>query len=315
MESDDPEISIVIPLFDEEDNLEELHSRITGVMAALGLSYEIVFVDDGSRDRSFDVIERLYTEDGHVRAFQFRRNWGKSAALALGFSEAKGDIIITMDADLQDDPDEIPNFLNKLEEGYDLVSGWKFKRRDPLSKRIPSKIYNRVTSFVTGLKIHDMNCGFKAYRKRVTEDIEVYGQLHRYLPVLAQWNGYVVGEIKVKHHPRFRGKSKFGTERFLQGFFDFFTVLLLTRYITRPLHFFGGVGLLFAFIGFCINAYLAYLRFRYGSIMARHPLLQFGILLMVLGVQLFSTGLIAELVSKTHSGKSEYPIKRRLTRS
>ena len=179
MESDDPEISIVIPLFDEEDNLQELHSRITGVMSALGLSYEIVFVDDGSRDRSFDVIERLYAEDGHVRAFQFRRNWGKSAALALGFSEAKGDIIITMDADLQDDPDEIPNFLSKLEEGYDLVSGWKFRRKDPLSKRIPSKIYNRVTSFVTGLKIHDMNCGFKAYRKRVTEDIEVYGQLHK----------------------------------------------------------------------------------------------------------------------------------------
>jgi len=313
MGQDHPEISIVIPLFNEEPNLRELHSRITEVMSGLGLSYEIVFVDDGSYDRSFEVIEELYRGDDHIRAFKLRRNCGKSAALAVGFSEARGDVVITMDADLQDDPDEIPNFLKKLDEGYDLVSGWKFKRKDPPSKTIPSKIFNRVTSLMTGVKIHDINCGFKAYRREVTEEIRVYGELHRYLPVLAHWRGYRVGEIKVRHHPRFRGKSKFGIGRFLHGFFDLFTVLLLTRYIARPLHFFGGIGLLFAFTGFCINSYLAYLRFRYGSIMGRHPLLQLGILLMVLGVQLFSTGLIAELVSGTRGGVTEYPIGRRLT--
>ncbi|HID95194.1 MAG TPA: glycosyltransferase [Candidatus Latescibacteria bacterium] len=313
MEEVNRELSVVIPLLNEEPNLEELYRRLTDVLQRLGRSYEILFVDDGSVDGSFEVLERLHHQDSHVCVIQFRRNYGKAAALAQGFKDAKGKIIITMDADLQDDPEEIPNLVAKIEEGYDLVSGWKYKRHDPISKTLPSWIFNRVTALLTGIRIHDFNCGLKAYRLEVTRNIKVYGELHRYLPVLAHWQGYRVGEIKVKHHPRLHGRTKYGARRFLSGFLDLFTVILLTRYISRPLHLFGAFGALVAIIGFGINCYLAYLRFRFGSIMGHYPLLGLGVLMMILGVQLFSIGLLGELISSTQLRDLEYSIKKRLS--
>ena len=307
-------LSIVIPLFDEEPNLRELSEKVRAVLDGLDLTSEVIFVDDGSRDRSFEVIEALCQEDERVRGVQFRKNYGKAAALSVGFREARGDVVITMDADLQDDPEEIPHLLAKMAQGYDLVSGWKFERHDPLSKRIPSKLFNKVTAWMSGVKIHDFNCGLKAYRREVTRDIPVYGQLHRYLPVLARQLGYRIGEIKVRHHPRKHGKTKYGMGRLLYGFLDLLTVLLLTRYVTRPLHFFGGLGTMFATAGFVIGCYLAYLKLQYGQLMGRYPLLWLAILLMILGVQFFSTGLLGELVSSLRQTKEEYSVKKLVKR-
>ncbi len=305
-------LSVVIPLLNERNNLDELHQKLTLVLAELGRPYEVIFVDDGSTDGSFEILEELYHKDSNVRVIQLRRNYGKAAALAQGFKEASGQVIVTMDADLQDDPREIPKLIAQIEQGYDLISGWKFHRRDPLSKTIPSKIFNRVTSLVTGIKIHDFNCGLKAYRREVTQDIQVYGELHRYLPVLAYWQGYRIGEVKVKHHPRIHGRTKYGAKRFLSGFFDLLTVTMLTRYISRPLHLFGSLGLVVTTVGFVINCYLAYLRFRFGSILNRYPLLGLGVLLMLLGVQLFSIGLLGELISNLRQREREYSVKKRL---
>ena len=304
------DLSVVIPLLDEEPNLRELYEKLQGVLDGLDRTSEVIFVDDGSRDRSFEVIEELCREDERVRGIQFRRNYGKAAALSVGFREALGDVVVTMDADLQDDPEEIPRLLEKMAEGYDLVSGWKFERRDPLSKRIPSKLFNKVTAWVSGVKIHDFNCGLKAYRREVTQDMHVYGQLHRYLPVLAYRQGYRIGEIKVRHHPRKHGKTKYGLGRFLYGFLDLLTVLLLTRYLTRPLHLFGGLGTVFATVGFAIGCYLTYLKLYYGNLRGRYPLLWLGILLMILGVQFFSTGLLGELVSSLRQREEEYSVKK-----
>lgn len=305
-------LSVVIPLLNEKNNLNGLYQKLGPVLAELGCPYEVIFVDDGSTDGSFEVLEELHYRDSNVRVIQFRRNFGKAAALAQGFKEASGRVIVTMDADLQDDPCEIPKLLARIEQGYDLVSGWKFHRRDPLSKRIPSKIFNKVTSLMTGIKIHDFNCGLKAYRREVTQDIQVYGELHRYLPVLAYWQGYRIDEVKVKHHPRLYGKTKYGAKRFLSGFFDLLTVTMLTRYISSPLHLFGSLGLAVTIVGFVINCYLAYLRLRFGSILNHYPLLGLGILLMLLGVQLFSMGLLGELISNLRQGQREYSVKKRL---
>jgi glycosyltransferase involved in cell wall biosynthesis len=307
-------LSIVIPLWDEEPNLRELYEKVRAVLDGLDVTSEVIFVDDGSRDRSFEVIEALCREDERICGVQFRKNSGKAAALSVGFREARGEVIITMDADLQDDPEEIPHLLAKIAEGYDLVSGWKFERHDPLSKRILSRVFNKVTAWMTGVKIHDFNCGLKAYRREVTQDIPVYGQLHRYLPVLAQRQGYRIGEIKVRHHPRKHGKTKYGIGRLLYGFLDLLTVLLLTRYVTRPLHFFGGFGTLFAATGFAIGCYLTYLKLHYGNLMGRYPLLWLAILLMILGVQFFSTGLLGELVSSLRQTKEEYSVKKLVKR-
>lgn len=313
MLSDKPvDISVVISLLNEKDSLDELYQKLTSALAELGRSYEVIFVDDGSTDGSFEVLEDLHRKDNNVHVIQFRRNYGKAAALAQGFQEATGRIIITMDADLQDSPGEIPKLIAEIEKGFDLVSGWKFHRRDPLSKTIPSRIFNRVTSLITGIKIHDFNCGLKAYRQQVTRDCMVYGELHRYLPVLAHWQGYRVGEVRIEHHPRIHGKTKYGVGRFLSGFFDLLTVTLLTRYISRPLHLFGGFGLLFTTAGFVINCYLAYLRFRFGSILNHYPLLGLGVLLMLLGIQLFSVGLLGELISNLRQRDSEYSVRKRL---
>lgn len=305
-------MSILVPLLNERENLEPLLTKIQQALAPLGKQYEVIFVDDGSTDGSSQVLERLHAENAEVKVIQFRMNHGKSAALSIGFASASGQVIITMDADLQDDPAEIPNLLSKLQEGYDLVSGWKFKRRDPLSKTIPSKLFNRVTSLISGVKIHDFNCGLKAYRKDVTQNIQVYGELHRYLPVLAHWKGFKVGEIKVRHYPRLHGKSKFGLSRFINGFLDLLTVMFLTRYTRRPLHLFGVLGLILFLCGLVINMYLTYLWLHKVGI-GHRPLLFLGVLLVMVGVQFILMGLIGEMITSQDRDESAYSIKKMLT--
>ena len=304
------ELSVIIPLFNEEKSLSSLYRELKAILKHSGKSYEIIFVDDGSNDNSWSVLERLHAQDKDIRGIQFRKNSGKAAALSAGFKCAEGKVIVTMDADLQDDPGEIPEFVKKLDEGYDLVSGWRFKRRDPLSKTLPSKIFNNLTSMLTGIRIHDFNCGFKAYREEVVKDIQVYGELHRYIPVLAHWKGYKIGEIKVKHHPRSHGKSKYSLERFFRGLLDLVTVMFLTRYMRRPLHLFGSIGLLLFSVGLIINIYLAVLWFLGQGIGAR-PLLFLGVLLMLIGFQIVSTGLIGEiLIGARGRADEDYSIKR-----
>ena len=305
----DPTISIVVPFLDEEGSLEELHSRLTSVLGGIGQSYEILFVDDGSRDRGPSIVDAIADRDPHVGVVHFRRNFGKAAALDAGFRRARGRIVFTMDADLQDDPNEIPNFLAKLSEGYDLVSGWKKKRHDPLGKTLPSKFFNFVVSRSSGLKLNDFNCGFKAYRADSVRGLDLYGELHRYVPVLVHWRGFRVTEIPVVHHPRTTGSSKYGIERMAKGFFDLLTVLLITRYRARPLHLFGGVGLAFAMVGFGCLAYLSIIWFM-GHNIGTRPLLLLGVLLMLVGVQLVSTGLLGEMISSTVS-RSKNPFAMR----
>jgi len=294
------EISIVIPLLDEEGSLKELHRQLSEVLR--GKEYEILYVDDGSRDGSAAILSELAESDERVGVMTFRRNRGKSAALAAGFLYARGKVVITIDADLQDDPYEIPHLLAKLEEGYDLVSGWKIKRRDPFSKTIPSKFFNWVTARLSGIKIHDFNCGLKAYRREVVEQIKVYGQMHRYLPVLAKMEGFTIGEVRVKHHPRRFGKTKYGVSRMLYGFLDLLTVLYTARYTRNPLHLFGTMGFLSLVAGTVINGYLTWGWFM-GKPIGNRPLFFLGILLIILGVQLFSIGLLGEMI--TRQGETE----------
>ena len=303
-------ISFVIPVCDEAETLREL---------ALGIRRhvqphpcEIVFVDDGSRDGSLEVIKSLVREFPEVRYISFRRNFGKSAALDAGFDAAKGEIVFTMDADLQDDPAEIPAFLAKLEEGFDLVSGWKKERHDPLGKTLPSKVFNWTARFITGVKLHDMNCGFKAYRSEVVRELTLYGDLHRFVPALALWRGFSVGELPVQHHPRRFGTSKFGVERFLRGLFDLITVYFLTAYTARPMHLFGKVGLLTGALGVVGIVYLYALKFLTGSGIGSRPLLFISIFLMGTGIQIFLFGLITELiVSQKKRTTADYSIRER----
>ena len=303
------DISIVIPLFDEEANIEELYGQLKTVLQDLNKEYELIFIDDGSTDNSFSILQDFHQKDKTVKVVQFRRNFGKSAALSVGFKYAKGKIIVTMDADLQDDPREIANFIKKLDEGYDIVSGWRFERKDSFSKTLPSKLFNYLTSLLTGIKIHDFNCGFKVCKKEVIENINIYGELHRYIPVLAHWRGYKVGEIKVRHYPRGGGSSKYGIGRLFRGFTDLLTVLFLTRYARRPLHLFGAVGVLFFSIGVIINLYLVLLKLL-GYGIGERPLLFLGVLLTVIGFQIISTGLIGEMIVAMRSKSDEdYVIK------
>ncbi len=301
------DISVVIPLYNEVESLTELYIRTQREITKKFKSYEIVFVDDGSRDGSFDALQKIQAQDSCVKIIQFQKNYGKSAALAVGFKQAEGRIIVTMDADLQDDPSEIQNLYQKLQEGFDLVSGWKRTRRDPISKRWPSKIFNFVVSTLSGLKIHDFNCGLKAYRKEVTENIEVYGELHRFLPVIAYWSGYRVGEIPVQHHPRLRGKSKYGIKRFISGFFDLITVLYLANFTKKPLHLFGIMGLLLFLFGFSINSYFAVKWIVEGEMHVR-PLILVAFVSIILGIQFISLGLIGEMITHLHK-KEDYIIK------
>lgn len=312
MKENDVKLSIVVPLYNEEESLVELYSQLSRVLCQVEKPVEIIFVDDGSTDRSFEILSKFHDKDPQVRVFQFRRNYGKSAALALGFNKARGKIIVTLDADLQDDPKEIPNLLKKLDEGYDLVSGWKKKRQDPFVKKVSSKLFNRITCLLTGLKIHDINCGLKAYRREVTDTIKVYGQLHRFLPVLAHWERFKVGEVVVEHHPRKYGKTKFGLSRYTAGLFDLITVLFLTRYTRRPLHLFGLAGLFSFLAGLIISLYLTIERLFYQKYLTNRPLLFLGILLIIVGVQFVSIGLLGEMITEGRKERIEYSIKKEL---
>lgn len=285
-------ISIIIPVMNEQDNIVELYNQLQPVLSKTTEEYEILFIDDGSRDDTVRRIEEI--EDKNIRLIQFQRNFGKAAALSCGFKESKGDIIITMDGDLQDDPKEIPRFIEKLKY-YDLVSGWKFKRHDPIAKTIPSKFFNWLTRTITGVCIHDSNCGFKAYKRRVVKNLDIYGELHRYIPALAHWKGYSIGEIKIEHHARKHGKSKYGTGRLLKGFLDLITVEFLINYTKRPLHFFGSVGVVSGGLGFLICLYLIGLWIQ-GIRIGDRPLLTLSILLIIMGVQFISIGLMGELM-------------------
>lgn len=301
-------LSVIIPLYNEEESLNPLANEIRKALKPVDVAYEIIFVDDGSKDNSLNSIKEICKQDKRFKYISFQKNYGKSAALQMGFKEATGDVVVTMDADLQDDPNEISNLLKKLEEGHDVVSGWKKKRYDSFIKKISSKFFNIVTRLFSGVKIHDFNCGLKAYRKEVTENLRIYGELHRYIPVLAKWQGYKISEAIVKHHPRKYGTTKFGTSRFFKGFIDLFTVMFTTRYIRRPMHFFGFLGMLSFFVGTIVNGYLTYLWFVEHNLSNR-PMLFLGILLIIVGVQFFSVGLLGEMLVNNFRDNSEYVIK------
>ncbi len=295
----DFKLSIVIPLMNEEGSLSQLHQEITKVLSELDSSYEIIFVDDGSTDKSLEIISDLHVKDEHVEVIQFRRNFGKAAGLQAGFDIAKGDVIITMDADLQDDPKEIPRFLEKLEEGYDIVSGWKENRLDPVDKTLPSKLFNWATRKISGLELRDFNCGFKAYRREVFEYVSLYGELHRYIPVLAYWKGFKVAEIAVEHRAREHGVSKYGFERMFKGLFDLITIYFTRKYERRPLHVFGFLGLVFGLLGTVALTYLSIIWLLGMGPIGTRPLLFFGILSIIFGAQLIFFGLLAEMIAKT----------------
>lgn len=309
--ADRPRLSVVVPLYNERESLDELHRCIVDACTGMDASFEIVFVDDGSTDGSREVLDGIRERDSRARVIRFLANTGKAAALQAGFDAAEGEYVVTMDADLQDDPAEIPKLIAALDGGLDMVSGWKKHRRDPLSKRLPSRVFNAVVRAFSGMKLHDFNCGLKAYRREVVKSVHVYGELHRYIPVLAKFQGWRVGELPVNHLPRKYGRSKYGVRRFAAGFLDLLTVVLLTRYTAKPLHFFGTIGLVFCALGGIVNFYIVTLWLRFHNIQGRQPLLVGGVFLFLLGVQFFSTGLLAELI--THSrmeGKDTYHIDR-----
>jgi len=291
-------LSVVVPLYNQQDSLETLVQGILQACAPLGLPCEIIAVDDGSTDNSLEVLKKLRSRDPRLRIISFRRNFGKADALDAGFRAAQGDVILTMDADLQDDPKEIPRFVECLEQGWDLVSGWKKKRHDPLNKTLPSKVFNAVTSRVSGVRLHDFNCGFKCYRREVTEALQVYGELHRFLPAIAHMKGFRVTEMEVLHHARPFGHSKYGARRLVSGMLDLMTVVVTTRYFKKPLHFFGAPGLLFGALGALINLWLTWQKVIGGQALSNRPLLFLGILLMIVGLQLVSLGLIGEMISR-----------------
>lgn len=303
------DITVVVPLYNEAESLRELHGQIRSTLGRMGLRYEILFVDDGSTDRSFQALRDLKRQDKHVKIIRFRRNYGKSAALSVAFEKALGNIVVTMDADLQDDPSEIPALKKKLDEGFDLVSGWKRVRRDPLTKTIPSRFFNFVTSVLTGIRIHDFNCGLKAYRRDVIKTVKVYGELHRYIPVLAHWEGFRVGELVVQHRPRKYGKTKFGMGRFWKGFLDLLTALFTTRYLRRPLHLFGFWGIAAVMAGLAIDGWLVAEWFLGRTALGNRPLFLAGFMLVIVGIQFISIGLLGEMISKTRGTTEEYSIR------
>lgn len=309
------QLSLIIPLKNEAESLPELEAWIRRVVESRGFSYEIIFIDDGSTDGSWAVIESLKSANPNVRAVKFRRNYGKSAALHVGFQAAAGDVVITLDADLQDSPDEIPELYRMItEEGFDLVSGWKKRRHDPLEKRLPSKLFNAVASLMSGISLHDFNCGLKAYRQAVVKAVEVYGEMHRWIPVLAKWAGFTkIGEKVVEHQARKYGHSKFGWERYINGFLDLLSVYFVGKFGKRPMHFFGTLGVLSFLIGFGFLAYLSWAKLVYREYgIADRPLFYFGILALIVGTQLFLTGFLAEIVNRNSASRNEYLIEKEL---
>jgi len=309
-------ISVIVPVKDEAGSLAELHRQLVAALSGAGRPFELIFVDDGSADSSFQVMQSLFEQDPRVRVVKLLRNFGKSAALAAGFDRALGETVITLDGDLQDDPGEIPQFLQKLEEGYHLVSGWKKLRRDPFSRRLLSRLFNLVTARLSGMEIHDFNCGFKAYRREALGRLQLYGELHRYIPALLGAQGFRVAEIEVRHHPRRSGHSKYGLARIPRGFLDLLTVLFLTQYARRPLHLFGGLGLLSSLLGAASLAYLTALWFLGQRPIGTRPLFLGGIMLLLLGAQVLSLGLLGELI--THlalRGEAPYLVQVELKRS
>ncbi|MCF8303185.1 MAG: glycosyltransferase [Bacteroidales bacterium] len=308
------DLSIVIPLYNEEESLPELCDWIKRVVEK-DYSYEIILVDDGSGDRSWEVVEQLSYENPHIKGIKFRRNYGKSAALNIGFNESSGKVVITMDADLQDSPDEIPELYRMIiEDQYDLVSGWKKQRHDPITKRIPSKIFNRTTRIMSGLKLHDFNCGLKAYRKEVIKSIEIYGEMHRYIPVIAKWAGFgKITEKVVQHRKRKYGVTKFGLDRFIKGYLDLISIHFISKFGKRPMHLFGALGSFIFLIGFAIAVYLAYAKFFLEEYrMTERPLFYFGLLAMIIGTQLFLAGFLAELISRTSAERNNYLIQKKI---
>lgn len=309
------DISVVIPLLNEEDSLPELSEWIERVMQEHNFSYEVLFIDDGSTDGSWGVIQRLRNANPHIKGIRFQRNFGKSAALQVGFQQVKGDVVITMDADLQDSPDEIPDLYRMVtEDGYDLVSGWKKKRYDPLSKTLPTRLYNWATRRMSGIHLHDFNCGLKAYRRVVVQSIDIWGDMHRYIPVIAKWAGFGnIGEKVVQHRARQYGVTKFGLSRFIRGPLDLLTISFVGRFRKRPMHLFGIWGTAIFIIGFLIAAYLAYAKiFHEVFRMTDRPIFYLAMLCMVLGTQLFLTGFIAELVSRSAPDRNQYNVSETL---
>ncbi|WP_143962047.1 glycosyltransferase family 2 protein [Litoribacter populi] len=311
------QISVVIPVYNEEDSLPELAEWIGRVMEENRFTYEVIFVNDGSSDNSWEVITGLAYKNGHLKGVGFTRNYGKSAALDIGFQKAKGEVVITMDADLQDSPDEIPGLYHMIaKEGYDIVSGWKKKRHDPIGKTIPSKFFNGVTSMISGIDLHDFNCGLKAYKKKVVKNIHVYGEMHRYIPLIAKWNGFSkIGEKVVEHRPRKYGYTKFGMERFVNGFLDLMSVSFVNRYKRKPMHFFGALGSLSFFTGFIITIWLIFEKI-YGlkkgipvREITEQPTFFLALVALIIGVQLFLTGFLADMMASNNVRKADYNIE------
>ncbi len=313
------DISLVIPLLNEAESLPELHAWIQRVMKENNFSYEIVFVDDGSTDNSWQVIQQLKAADNNVKALRFRRNYGKSAALNVGFAKSSGDVVITMDADLQDSPDEIPELYRLIaKEGYDIVSGWKRKRHDPITKTIPTKLYNWATRKISGIHLHDFNCGLKSYKSEVVHSIEVYGEMHRYIPVIAKWAGFrKITEKVVVHRARKYGTTKFGLERFVNGFLDLLSIFFVSKFGKKPMHFFGLIGVLFFVIGFAFAVYLLGYKFYWSFLHATpvrreitdNPLFYISLTSIIIGVQLFLAGFLGELISRNSPDRNEYLIR------
>lgn len=301
-----PDISIVIPVYNEEENVLPLYRKLKDDLSSLGRTYEVIFIDDGSTDGTFAKLKDVQADDDHIRVIKFRKNFGKAIALNTAFRLVEGDVVITMDGDLQDDSAEIPKLLEKIEDGYDLVSGWKYPRNDPITKTAPSKVFNRLTCWMTGVNLHDFNCGFKAYRREVVDALHLYGELHRYTPVLANYYGFKITEVAVKHHPREFGKSKYGAKRVIKGFLDLITVKFLTSYVSRPLHVFGVPGILSLLVGFFIGLYLVLLKYLQNIELSERPLLLLSILLILLGLQFFSIGLLGEMIT-SRDAREEYP--------
>ncbi len=301
-------LSVVIPVYNEEENIEILHGRLSNALQSMKDDYEIIYVDDGSNDRSLEILERIQREDNHVLVLSMRRNFGQTAAFAAGFDFARGDVIVTMDADLQNDPDDIPRLIELMKD-YDLVSGWRKDRKDPFfSRRLPSMIANWLISRVTGVKLHDYGCSLKAYKKDIVKNLRLYGEMHRFIPAVASWYGVRIAEVPVKHHPRLRGKSKYGISRTFKVLLDLITVKFLQSFSTKPVQFFGSLGLLSTFFGMITLLYLFFLKLLYGASIGNRPLLILGVLLVIIGIQFIGMGLLGEMLVRVYHESQRKPI-------